>query len=169
MTALPALRVLPIPCTEPPVVVLEESDWAEPARHDYVQGTLAVDFDTGGTDTYFGPQATPTSDLPDPAEWTRQMIRVALEVSDGLRPARQLSRWVTPDIHERLSRRGLLARRRRQRQRHPSRVRALLTCVPANGVVEVSAVVTHNTRVRALALRMVGVNGRWLITVFELG
>lgn len=170
MSVAPTLRVLPIPRTEPPAIVLEEADWRAPdTADDYVQGTLAVDFDRGGTDTFFGPQATAAADLPDPGPWARQMIRVALEVADGLRPAGQLTRWVTPEIHDLLARRGLLARRRRQRQRHPSRVRALLTGTPDDGVVEVSAVVVHNTRVRALALRMVGVDGRWMITVLELG
>lgn len=172
MTVLPApppLRVLPIPATEPPVVELDVSEWTDPAHSDYVQGTLAVDFDRGCSDSYFGPQATASRDLPEPGPWAQQMIRVALEVCDGVRPAGQLTRWCTPEIHDRLARRGLLARRRRQRQRHPNRVRALLTCRPADGVVEVSAVVTHNTRARALALRMVGVDGRWLITAFDLG
>ncbi len=170
MTVLTPLRVLPIPCTEPPPVTLTEADWAAaPVVADYVQGTLAVDFDRGDEDSYFGPQATPATDLPDPAPWARQLVRVCLEVMDGVRPAGQLSRRVTPDIQERLARRGVLARRRRQRQRHAVTVRALTTCTPADGVAEISAVVTHSSRVRALALRMVGIDGRWVVTVFELG
>lgn len=170
MTVLSPLRVLPIPGTEPPPVTLTEADWCAPTLvEDYVQGTLAVDFDRGGEDAYFGPQATPAIALPDPGPWARQLVRVCLEVMDGVRPAGQLSRRVTPEIQERLGRRGVLARRRRQRQRHAVTVRALTSCTPADGVAEISAVVTHSSRVRALALRMVGVDGRWVVTVFELG
>lgn len=173
MTGAAVLRVRPIPRTEPPVVQLHPEDWSRecPSAFEgaYVQGTLAVDFDPAREDDFFGPQATTARELPDPGPWARQMIRVALEIIDGVRPAAQLSRWVTPDIRDRLSRRGLLARRRRGRPCHPNTVRTVLTCAPADGVVEISAVVTHGGRVRAVAVRMVGVDRRWLITVFDLG
>ena len=161
----PALRILPIPRTDPlpcPAPVPQPDE-------DYVQGTLAVDFRREHDDTYFGPQATGFPDLPEPEQWARRMIQVTLEVVDGLRHPDQLTRWVTPDIHQRLARRGQLARRRHQRQRHATGVRALLLCCPADGVAEVSAVITHHGRVRALALRLAGVDGRWLITAFEIG
>lgn len=173
MTAVTALRVRPIPRTEPPVVQLCAEDWGEqrPSAADsgYVQGTLAVDFDRSCEDGFFGPQATASNELPDPGPWARQMIRAALEVINGVRPADQLNRWVTPEIRDRIARRGVLARRRRARPRHPSTVRTALTCMPADGVVEISAVVAHAGRVRAVAVRMVGVDHRWLITVFEVG
>lgn len=168
-----ALRARPIPRTEPPVVQLCAEDWGQadppPAGTAYVQGTLAVDFDRSCQDGYFGPQATGSNELPDPGPWARQIIRAVLEVIEGVRPVGQLSRWITPEIRDRIARRGLLARRRRTRPRHPSSVRTTLTCVPADGVVEISAVVTHGGRVRAVAVRMVGVDHRWLITVFDLG
>jgi Family of unknown function (DUF6459) len=170
MSVLTPLRVLPAPCTAPPPVTLTEADWEHDAPAlDYVQGTLAVDFDRGEEDSYFGPQATPATDLPDPAVWARRLVRVCLEVMDGVRPAGQLSRSVTPEIRDQLARRGVLARRRRQRQRHAVTVRALTSCTPADGVAEISAVVTHCSRVRALAIRMVGVDGRWVVTAFQLG
>jgi len=170
VTAVATLRVRPIPRTDPPVIQLHPDDWAQ--DHDaapYVQGILAVDFDRSREDTYFGPQATAARDLPEPGPWARAMIRAALEVVDGTRPAHQLSRWLTPEIHDRLARRGLLSRRRRTRPCHLNTVRTVLTCEPTDGVVEVSAVVAHGGRVRALAMRMVGADHRWLITVFDLG
>jgi len=88
---------------------------------------------------------------------------------DGSRPAAQLTRWLAPDIHERVARRGTLARQRRQPRRHASAVRRMLACSPADGVVEISAVVAHDGRVRALALRLSGVDGRWLVTALEVG
>ncbi|MCE0486485.1 Rv3235 family protein [Ornithinimicrobium sediminis] len=169
MSVLAPLRVLPVPRSAPPVVVLTPADWSTPVEEEYVQGTLAVDVHPLDHDPHFGPQATRAADLPDPAPWARQIIRVCLEVVDGVRPANQLTRRVSPELRESLARRGVLARRRRQRQRHAVRVRALLCSQPADGVAEISAVVTHSSRVRALALRMVGVDGRWVVTVFDLG
>lgn len=173
MTAVATVWVRPIPRTDPPVIQLLPDDWRQrpgaSSAPSFVQGTLAVDFDRSCEDTYFGPQATAACDLPEPGPWARAMIRASLEVIDGARPAHQLSRWTTPEVHDRLARRGLLSRRRRTHPCHPNTVRALLTCEPTDGVVEVSAVVAHGGRVRALAVRMVGVDHRWLITVFDLG
>ncbi len=170
----PTLRVLPIPRTDPPAV--SRTDQEPPSRgrprqvqDDYVQGTLAVDFRREHDDTYFGPQATGSFDLPEPGQWTRRMVTVVLEVLDGLRPANQLTRWVAPEIHQRLARRGLLARQRHQRQRHVSSVRAMTLCRPADGIAELSVVVVHHGRVRALAVRLSGIDGRWLITALEIG
>ena len=92
-----------------------------------------------------------------------------LEAMDGSRPAAQLTRWLAPDVHERVSRRGTLARQRREPHRHAPGVRALLTCQPADGVAEVSAVVLYRGRVRALALRLAGRDGRWQVTALEVG
>lgn len=157
------LRVLPIPATEP-----APSGYVIPPPENYVQGVLAVDFRRTFEDSYFGPQATTAHDLPDPADWAGRLLRVLLEVGDGTRPAGQLSRWVTAEILDRFTRRGVLARRRLQRQR-PVRVRTLRVCQPADGVAEVAAVVDHGGRVRAVAARLCGVDGRWLMTALEMG
>ena len=167
-TAPEVLRLLPAPRTEPESA---GPDWGEtptpPQR--YVQGSLAVDFRGAGDDSFFGPQATPTPQLPEPVAWARGMIQVVLEAADGTRPADQLGRWVTPEIRERIRRRGQLARRRGRRAHRPPVVKTVLTCLPADGVCEASAVVWADGRVRALALRMCGTDGRWLITAWELG
>lgn len=181
----PQLRILPIPDTEPPALRPDVcgSDgsgspvgtrlgglvWDRPGSETYVQGVLAVDFRGQHDDPVFGPQATASVDLPDPAEWARRMIRAILEAMDGLRPSDQLTRWVAPDIHARIHRRGSLSRRRHERVRHVTDIRTVRVCVPADGIAEVAAVVVHQARVRALALRLSGVDGRWLITAFELG
>ena len=39
----------------------------------------------------------------------------------------------------------------------------------ADGVAEVSAVVHDRGRVRAIAMRLSGVDGRWLVTVLQIG
>ncbi len=168
--APPVLRVLPAPSTDP---APEGQDWGEeataavPSR--YVQGCLAVDFRSGADDAFFGPQATATPDLPEAVQWARRMIQAVLESYEGVRSPDQLSRWVVPEIRERAHRRGLLARRRGRRSGRPPVVRSVHPCFPADGVCEVAAVVWADGRVRALAMRMSGVDGRWLITAWELG
>jgi hypothetical protein len=42
-------------------------------------------------------------------------------------------------------------------------------CEPADGVAEVSAVFRRADRVRAIAFRIQGVDGRWRITALQLG
>lgn len=183
------LRVLPIPDTEPPALGGELHGYHGPGPDGagcagarlaglgldgsggdtYVQGVLAVDFRGQHDDWVFGPQATASADLPDPTEWARRMIRAILEAMDGLRPSDQLTRWVAPEIHARIQRRGTLSRRRHERVRHVTDIRTVRVCVPADGIAEIAAVVVHQSRVRALALRLSGVDGRWLITAFELG
>ncbi|WP_122262312.1 Rv3235 family protein [Ornithinimicrobium cerasi] len=164
------MRLVPAPRTDPRS---PGPDWGDDAvaatTGPYVQGSLAVDFRDRSVDSFFGPQATPTPELPEPGAWARRMIQAVLETYDGTRSADQLSRWVVPEIRERAQRRGQLARRRGRRAHRPPVVRTLLTCLPADGVCEVSAVVWSDGRVRALAVRMCGVDGRWLITAWELG
>lgn len=182
MSALPAgvsaartcppapLRVVPIPVTEP---LPRPATWQVP-EHDrqaggYVQGTLAVDFRSDHEDSYFGPQATTRADLPDPADWSARLLRLVLESMDGLRPAGQVQRWVSTAIHERVVRRGTLSRQRGRTVRHATVVKVLRVCEPADGVAEAAVLVVHDTRVRAVALRLVGVDGRWVMTALEVG
>ena len=172
-TAAPTVvRLVPAPAAEPPA---EGPDWhgphGRPTRPEtpYVQGALAVDFRQAAQDSFFGPQATGTADLPPAELWARKLIQATLEVCDGTRSADQLTRWLAPDVRERVARRGVLARRRARRPHRAPVIRAVLLCHPADGVCEVSAVVGAGGRVRALALRMSGVDGRWLVTALELG
>lgn len=172
-SAASVLRLEPGPPADPRS---DGVDWdgsgaeaADPPPRRYVQGSLAVDFRDGAYDSFFGPQATGTALLPPAQEWGRRIIQATMEVCEGTRSADQLTRWLAPDIRERVARRGQLARRRARRPQRGPLVRALLTCHPTDGVCEVSAVVHTGGRVRALAVRMSGVDGRWLITAFELG
>lgn len=168
--APPVLRVLPAPRTEP---APEGTDWGgapAPAEAPYVQARLPVELRTGpDDDAFFGPQPTATPDLPEASAWARRMVQALLETYDGTRRADQLSRWVTPDIRERARRRGLLARRRGRRTNRPPVVRSVHPTFPADGVCEVSAVVWAEGKARAVALRMSGLDGRWLITALEVG
>jgi hypothetical protein len=91
------LRVLPAPVVEPPADGQDWNDPPEPASAPrYVQGRLAVDLRHRHDDSFFGPQATSTPDLPEAGPWALRMIRAVLEAYEGSRSPDQLSRWVVP-------------------------------------------------------------------------
>lgn len=161
------LRILPIPHNEP--TPLPQGSSPAALETGFVQGSLAVDFRREGQDQFFGPQSTARQDLPDPHQWARRLVAAIFESMDGVRPAEQLNRWVAPDIRDRIARRGVVARQQHRRPGGAVQVRALRVCEPVDGVAEVAAVIAYRSRVRALALRMSGVDGRWLITALELG
>jgi hypothetical protein len=174
------LHTRPIPDPSPPVL----ADAApEPAPDDtFVQGTLAFSLATV-EDEFFGPQPTAARDLPDPQTWVANLAQALVEVMSGTRPAPQVIRWTSPEVYSAVARRSAMAARR-QAARHPgdgSRhgappragrravVRRVRICEPADGVVEACAVVVDSGRVRALALRLVGVDRRWLVTELQVG
>lgn len=110
--------------------------------------------------------------LPAPAPWVARLSAAILEVAAGERPAGQLTRWVTPEIRETLSRRGAAARRHpagKDRAPQCRRVRSVRVTHPTPGVVEASAVVLGASRARAVAVRLEAIRGRWLATAVEFG
>lgn len=138
-------------------------------RRGFSQPALRVLVNTEGIDTQFGPQATGAHLLPEPRAWVHRMAGALLECMTGVRSASQISRWVSPLVYERVNARSVIARRRGGRPMHRSLVRKVHVCAPEDGVVEASVVVQHDGRVRAMALRLVGVDGRWMVTAMELG
>lgn len=171
--AASTIEVLPIPDSRPPLIHPDRHDREldDGERTGYVQGALRIPVTDPPetTDPMFGPQPTASRELADPQAWAQMMIRMILEAMDGRRSPHQLTRWVTPTIKERIARRGITALRHGIRSPHPPVVRRLLSCQPTDGVAEVSAVVQYAGRVRALAVRLSGMDGRWLVTAFELG
>lgn len=117
-----------------------------------------------------GPRPTPSHELPDPATLVATVAATTLEVLTGCRPVSQLLRWTTPEVHAALSARAGAAARRRRPGAAVQRTTVLRvsTCTPRDGVVEAAAVVTVGTRVRAMALRLEGWDGRWRVTVLEM-
>jgi Family of unknown function (DUF6459) len=113
--------------------------------------------------------------LPDPKEWAAKFVQAAIEVALGLRPASQLIRWTSIEVHESLVRRGELVARAVRRggiqgvQSVQPQLRALITCSPAPQIWEVAAVIAEASRVRAVAFRMEGIQGRWRVTVLDIG
>lgn len=168
------LRALPVPVIEPEALrtaVLGRP--AVPAS----QGMLALSFtaDRGydaDTDPDFGPQHTSSRDLPDPVAACSALVQAVMEVLGGTRPAAQLTRWLAADVYAAISRRASLAARMRRDSVPSGRqavVRGVRVCEPADGIVEGSAVVVESGRVRAVALRLEGMDGRWRATAVEVG
>jgi len=162
----PPLRVLPIPQTAPPPLDRDEV-FTTPATG-YVQAALAVDFRTPDDD-YFDRLPTTSRDLPDPHAVATELAQALVEVMAGTRPAPHLVRWTAPDVYAVLARRSLVAARRTLPAARRPIVRRVRVSEPADGVAEACAVVIHHDRVRALAMRMVGLDRRWVITDLSVG
>ncbi|HET8614904.1 MAG TPA: Rv3235 family protein [Actinomycetales bacterium] len=166
------LRHLPLPDTEPPV---ERGDLPQRASASSGQGVLALPWcDETEDDLFFGPQATPTRELPEPARWGRQVTQLIVEVMEGHRPTTQLIRWTTDEVLREVRRRArpLPTGRDRTRSLGPSQrpvVGGVRVSEPCDGVAEVTAVVHRRHRVQAVALRLEGRDGRWVVTVLECG
>jgi len=173
------LRVMPAPRTRPPVI--PEAEWAplrpDEARPAYVQDALAVDFETLTDDQLFGAQPTRRGDLPDPEPWAGHIAQALVEVMAGTRPAPQVLRWTVPEVYAVVARRAAVSARRavaagRREDGASGRravVRSVRVCEPADGVAEASAVVVDGGRVRALAFRLVGLDGRWRVEALQVG
>ena len=92
-----------------------------------------------------------------------------VEVMAGVRPAPQLLRWTTPEVYAVVARRASVSARRGMPATRRTVVRSLRVCEPADGVAEASAVVVDGGRVRALAMRLVGLDGRWCVEALQVG
>ena len=139
----------------------------------YVQDALAVDFTAASDEQFFGPQRTARADLPEPNAWSARIAHALLEVMTGVRPAPQVVRWTTPEVNAVVARRSALAARRVSEGRAPRtrqrvRVRRVRICEPAEGVIEAAVVVQHGPRVRAVALRLVGLDGKWRVSALDV-
>jgi hypothetical protein len=116
------------------------------------------------------PGHTPSPVLPEPRQWAAQFVQAAVEVTTGLRPPSQLVRWTNDEVRTLLVRRADLARRTPGRTRQPRRgvVRSTRVCIPCAGVAEATVVISDGPRVRAVALRMEGTDGRWRVTALRI-
>ena len=167
---LTPLRIVPAPRTRPPVLGELESWVPEDARPaQYVQDALAVDFDTMTDEQLFGERPTRRDDLPDPRPWAGHIAQGLVEVMAGARPAPQVLRWTTPEVYAAVARRAAVSARRGAGSTRRTVVRGIRVCEPADGVAEASAVVVDGGRVRAMALRLVGLDGRWRVEALQIG
>ena len=122
---------------------------------------------------FFAPQRTPSTALPDPDPFLRNLTRGVFEVLAGVREVDQLARWLTEDPYRKLVTRSNLAARARSARGMPARrpVHTILSArysCPVDGVVEAVVIVEGPARTRAVALRLEGMDGRWRATSLAL-
>ncbi len=158
------LRVLPAPETRPPIVSPDEAYAVRGGP--FVQDSLALSF---LEDDSVVPLTTRRRDLPDPGPVVRRLAQAFVEVMAGMRPAPQVQRHAAPDVYEVLCRRSTVSLRRTRRARRNAVVRLVRVQEPADGVAEACIVVVYQDRVRAMAMRLTGLDGRWLVTNLQVG
>lgn len=130
----------------------------DPAAQDNTGERFAEDF--------FGHQPSPRSQLPDPEPLLINLTRCVIEVLAGARELDQLARWVTDDVYRHLLKRVVLSARARavkgqQAQRPTITIGRITMSEPRDGVVEAVVIVHSRVRVRAVALRLEGLDHRW--------
>ena len=171
---LAPLRALPIPDRDPAPTLLGTAP--EPHTPDPPQQEmLALSFTAAGRaiedpdqDPLFAPQRTARDHLPDPGAVATHVVHAAVEVLRGARPVTQLMRWLSPEVYEQLARRCEDRRTIRPARTMPPHVQRARISEPADGVAEVSLVVRDGARVRAVAVRLEGVDRRWRATALEM-
>ena len=102
--------------------------------------------------------------------------QACVEVVLGDRPASQLVRWTTPEIHREIAyRAGVVARasvhsqaRGRRPQVRPQ-AQNVRTCFVADETVEMCVRAKYGERSRAIAGRLEVIGGRWQCTALEFG
>lgn len=122
-------------------------------------------------------QATPRAALPAPLRVATTLVRALLEIFAGDRPARQLAAAVTPELLSDLE----AGRWRRAQRAWVGSLLSVHVSEPADGVAEVCAAFAglelcrrgtgrvEQRRVRCLALRLEGRDGRWMVTALTVG
>jgi hypothetical protein len=168
--ALPALRLLPVPVSEPPY---DDELPPQPVVARAPLGPLrslapaplrlvpALPVPGAEED---GPSRTPVSDLPPARPVAHALVQGLLEVLAGVRPVSQLQRGTTPELFAQLEQ--LVHGRPRRAGARPvtGAVRSLHVQQRPEGVAEVCATVRRGPRMAAIALRLEGLGGRWCCT-----
>ena len=136
-----------------------EQEWAD-------GGADALD----GLDTGRPLVPQPNPPLPDPTAQCCSVVRAAVEVLRGERPASHLTRWVTPQVRDQLVERArLMSAVRKDRTGRPVQVRRVRLLRLGDDVAEATVVLDDDGRVRAAAVRLEARRGVWRVAVLEIG
>ncbi len=156
-------------------------------RRPSVQGTLALDLTPETAPPCPEPQAlNEGADVvlvnprtaADAQRWSLAFAQAVVEVICGDRPASQLVRWCTAEVHHEIGYRAAVVARAGAHRPGQGRVRvssirpqvaSIRTCFLTAATVELCAVVRHGERSRFLAGRIERRDGRWLCTELEFG
>jgi hypothetical protein len=137
-------------------------------------GTAALQLEPHfAADDYFDHQPTPSAALPDPRPLIENLTRCVIEILAGARELDQIARWLSDDVYRHLLKRVVLSSRARQAKgaaalRPSFAVGSVIVCEPRDGVVEASVVVRGRARVRAVAIRLEGLDRRWRATAIHV-
>lgn len=168
---LPALRLLPVPVSEPPYddeLPIRPAPATAPLGplRGLVPAPLQLVPSLPATvgDEEDGPVRTPVSDLPAARPVAHALVQGLLEVLAGVRPVSQLQRGTTPELFAQLEQ--VVHGRPRPVGARPvtGAVQSLHVQQRPEGVVEVCATVRRGPRMVAVALRLEGIGGRWCCT-----
>jgi len=124
-------------------------------------------------DDFFDQQPTSTAALPDPRPLVENLTRCVIEILAGARELDQIARWLDDGVYRHLLKRVVLSARARQAKgaqplRPTFTIGSIVLCEPRDGVVEATVVVRGRARVRAVALRLEGLDRRWRATALHV-
>ncbi|HLR93486.1 MAG TPA: Rv3235 family protein [Jiangellaceae bacterium] len=111
---------------------------------------------------------TSSSELPEPRRWAARLAQAVLESLGGRRPVQQLSRWLDEAVFAALSRSVRASGRPRAARSPQVVVRSVRAARPTSSTVEACVVVQVGRRARAVALRLEGLDGRWMCTALDV-
>ena len=168
--ALPPLRLLPVPVSEPPyddelpVRLATAPAPIGPLRALTPPPLRLVPPPAPAGDDEDGPSRTPVSELPPARPVAHALVQGLLEVLAGVRPVAQLQRGTSPELFAQLEQ--VVHGRPRAVGARPltGAVRSLHVQERPEGVAEVCATVRRGPRMAAVALRLEGIAGRWTCT-----
>lgn len=140
-----------------------------PPRAVHVMTSAGRSAATRHADEFFAHQPSTRSALPAPTPLLENLTRCVVEILAGARDLEQISRWVTDDVYRHLLKRVVLSTRARQAKgRVPARpaisIGTVTICEPRDGVIESTVIVRGRARVRAVAIRLEGLDNRWRAT-----
>ena len=113
---------------------------------------------TPGDNDSFDQQATSSADLPPAQQWATRLVHGVVEVINGVRPATQLTRWITPEVMTQVQSRIMMKNMPR------FNIRSIHVTQTDDGVAEVCSVFGTPNRSFAMAMRLEGLDGRWKAT-----
>ena len=113
---------------------------------------------TPGANDTFDQQVTSSSDLPPAQQWATRLVHGVVEVINGVRPATQLTRWITPEVMTQVQSRIMMKNMPR------FNIRSIHVTQTDDGVAEVCSVFGTVNRSFAMAMRLEGLDGRWKAT-----
>jgi hypothetical protein len=112
-------------------------------------------------DAEFAPKPTSACDLPDIRQLTFQFIHNVVEIWAGRRTASQVQAMCHHLIFADLQRKA-------GQQKLVGKIRKIKVTEPLDGISETTVTIRYGDRLRVVAIRFEGLDGRWLCTALTL-